>query len=48
MLVHDPGGSFANNDEAHHHRLLGSLIGRKSSLLIPSMKRCASLAAVSI
>jgi hypothetical protein len=18
MLVHDPGGSFANNDEAHH------------------------------
>jgi hypothetical protein len=29
MLLHDPGGSFANNDEAHHHRLLGSLIGKE-------------------
>jgi len=42
MPVHDPGGGLADNDEAHHHRLLGALIG-KEILLAHSIDETASV-----
>jgi hypothetical protein len=42
MLVHNPGGGLADNDEAHHHRLLGALIG-KEILLAHSIDETASV-----
>jgi hypothetical protein len=42
MLVHNPGGGLADNDEAHHYRLLGALIG-KEILLAHSIDETASI-----
>jgi hypothetical protein len=43
VLVHDPGGGLADDDETHDHRLLGSLVG-KEILLAHSIDKAARVA----